>query len=444
MSKLQSKLKNLPPQPVLKPCDVEFSKSFKNVEEGVKVKLTVSEVEVHIAATTVHTVLDIVEEITTELTMPDEKELFNFATYLLKMEKQDEDLWSPKKLTHPYVMLNTEDSYVQPPYPSVKPSETLLVTIPSIKILLEIEHTERVPVLMMKLSSELTLHDWSRQLHGNASLTAAASCYNERLDVWEPLIEPVVINENTQRPWELTATIFQAKAYPMSSRLDTSSQPDTEDLSYSDHSKKAKKKNEFESETSADECDTDNEMTFIRNPNGRENKHYSVDFGAGNMPLLGALDIDESDSENENGLMDKLATAFGHIFNDDSSGDEASNDENSSAPEQTEAEVSDNEENDKAVSFTDGAHKSKKEVEHKTVTLQEPVREDSVDSGLETESFQERLCTYMILEARHALNITITPAGARALLALSTACTDRTIEATTMLEVKSIETANYF
>lgn len=57
MSKLQSKLKNLPPQLVLKPCDVEFSKAFKNIEEGIRVKMTVSEVEVHIAATTVHTVM---------------------------------------------------------------------------------------------------------------------------------------------------------------------------------------------------------------------------------------------------------------------------------------------------------------------------------------------------------------------------------------------------
>lgn len=57
MSKLQSKLKNLPPQLVLKPCDLEFSKTFKNVEEGVNVRLKVSEIEVHIAATTVHTVV---------------------------------------------------------------------------------------------------------------------------------------------------------------------------------------------------------------------------------------------------------------------------------------------------------------------------------------------------------------------------------------------------
>lgn len=57
MSKLQSKLKNLPPQLVLKPCDFEFSKSFKNVEEGIMVKLSVSEIDLHIAATTVHTVM---------------------------------------------------------------------------------------------------------------------------------------------------------------------------------------------------------------------------------------------------------------------------------------------------------------------------------------------------------------------------------------------------
>lgn len=106
----------------------------------------------------------------------------------------------------------------------------------------------------------------------------------------------------------------QAKAYPMSSRLDTTPQQEADDVSSSDHSKRPKRKNGFESETSADECDTDNEMTFIRNPNGRETKHYNVDFNTGNMSLLGALDADDSDSENENGLMDKLATAIGHLF----------------------------------------------------------------------------------------------------------------------------------
>nr|XP_049703427.1 intermembrane lipid transfer protein VPS13A isoform X1 [Helicoverpa armigera] len=440
MSKLQSKLKNLPPQLVLKPCDVEFSKAFKNLEEGIRVKMSVSEIEVHIAATTVHTVMDIIEEITSELTIPEEKEPFNFATYNPKSEKQDEDLWSPKKLT-PYVVLNPEDVYSQPKYPIVRPTETFIMTVPCVRIMFEMEQTIRVPVLMMKMKAEVSLHDWSQQLHGTASLSLIASCYNEKVDAWEPLIEPVVQNENVYRPWEITATLFQAKAYPMSSRLDTSSQQETEaDSSIaSDQSKRPKKRNGFESETSADECDTDNEMTFIRNPNGRESKHYNVDFSTGHMSFLGLLDADESDSENENGLMDKLATAIGHLFTDDSSAEEMSNDEDSSAPEHSEVEVgSDHEENEKAVTFTDGEAKGKKETEHKTVTLQDPVvREDSVDSGLETESYIDKSCTYIAVEARDMLNITVTPAGARALLDLAAACTDRTAVVTAIVTGES-------
>ncbi|XP_075975072.1 intermembrane lipid transfer protein VPS13A-like isoform X2 [Anticarsia gemmatalis] len=438
MSKLQSKLKNLPPQVVLKPCDVEFSKSFKNIEEGVRVKLGVSEIEVHIAATTVHTVMDIIEEITSELTIPDEKELFNFATYNPKAEKQDEDLWCPKKLT-PYVTLSP-DSYPQPKYPCVRPTESFLMTVPCIRLMFEMEHTVRVPVLMCKMKTEVSIHDWSGQLHGSAQLSILASCYNERVDAWEPLIEPVVQSENVYRPWEITATLFQAKAYPMSSRLDSSSQQETEaDSSIaSDQSRKPKKRNGFESETSADECDTDNEMTFIRNPNGRESKHYNVDFSAGHMSFLGLLDADESDSENESGLMDKLATAIGHLFTDDSSAEECSNDEDSSAPEHSEVEAgSDHEETEKAVTFTDGEVKTKKETEHKTVTLQDPVREDSVDSGLDVESFVDKTCTYIAVEARDLLNVTVTPAGARSLLDLAAACTDRTAVVTAIVTGES-------
>ena len=55
----------------------------------------------------------------------------------------------------------------------------------------------------------------------------------------------------------------------------------------------------------------------------------------------------------------------------DSSAEEMSNEEDSSAPEHSEVEVvSDHDENEKAVTFTDGEVKGKKETEPKTVTLQ--------------------------------------------------------------------------
>jgi hypothetical protein len=41
---------------VLRPCDIEFVKSFKSVEDGLKVTATVSTIDVHLSASTVHTV----------------------------------------------------------------------------------------------------------------------------------------------------------------------------------------------------------------------------------------------------------------------------------------------------------------------------------------------------------------------------------------------------
>lgn len=111
--------------------------------------------------------------------------------------------------------------------------------------------------------------------------------------------------------------LFQAKAYPMSSQLDTNSgQEETEtdgDVALQP-SKKQKKRSGFESETSADEADTDNEMTFIRNPSGRENKTYSSGFNAESLSFLRALDVENSDSENEDGVKDRMSTAVGHLF----------------------------------------------------------------------------------------------------------------------------------
>ncbi|CAG5002581.1 unnamed protein product [Parnassius apollo] len=428
LSKLQSKLKNLPPQLVLKPCDIEFSKSFKNIEEGIKVRLSVSEIEFHVAATTVHTVMDIIEEVTTELTIPDEKEAFNFATYNQRPEKPDEDLWSPKKISVPNVQLSIEGSYVQPKYPSIKPTETFEVMVPSVKIMFEIEQTVRIPVLLIKMSAEITVHDWSRQLHGGGSLSVQADCYNEQLHTWEPLLEPVV-EDNRQRPWELTATVFQAKSYPMSSRLDTNSiqeVTESDQAATSQPLKKRKKRSEFESETSADEADTDNEMTFIRNPNGKENMTYSMGFNAGSLSFLKALDIEDSDSENEIAPKDRMSTAFGYLFTDDSSEDELSNDD-SSTPEQSEADViSEREENEeKLETYIDGEENIKREMEHKSVTLQEPSREGSVESAVDSE-VEGRQCTYVSLWARTALNATLSPAGVRSFRALAAAMHDRT------------------
>jgi len=41
---------------VLHPCDIEFVKSFKSVDDGLKMMATVSTIDVHLSASTVRTV----------------------------------------------------------------------------------------------------------------------------------------------------------------------------------------------------------------------------------------------------------------------------------------------------------------------------------------------------------------------------------------------------
>ncbi|VVC88043.1 unnamed protein product, partial [Leptidea sinapis] len=350
MSKLQSKLKNLPPQLVLKPCDVEISKSFKSLEEGVKVQFSVSEINVHVAATTVHTIMGeitkhIIDEVTSELAIPDEKE-FTFSSFNPQSERQDEDLWSPRKIAP--CVYNHDDLYSTPKYPSGRPMETLIASVPLVRIVFELEQ---------------------------------ASVYNERLDVWEPLLEPA-IQDNRQTPWLLTAQVFQGKSYPMSAR--PSNDSEQTEVDHVEDTKR--KKRDFGSETSADEADTDNEMTFIRNPSGKE-KGYHVDLDTGSS-FLKALD-------------------------------DVSNDADSSAPEH-----SDKEDEEMPETYIDADEKR----DEKAVTLQEPEHEDSVESSID-----ETLCTYVSLEARSPLSITITPAAARALWALSEAISDRTAAVTAIV-----------
>lgn len=80
--------------------------------------------------------------------IPDEREHFNFLNP--RIEKLEEDLWSPKKITQ-VVAINREETY-QPKPPTVKPTETFIMMVPSIRIIFEIEQTVRIPVLMMKVS----------------------------------------------------------------------------------------------------------------------------------------------------------------------------------------------------------------------------------------------------------------------------------------------------
>ncbi|GBP39683.1 Vacuolar protein sorting-associated protein 13A [Eumeta japonica] len=319
LSKLQSKLENLPPQTVLHPCDVELSRSFKDAEEGVKMRMSASNLDVHVSPTTVHAIADMIDEIAAELIIPEDKELFNFARYQPKTEK-DEDLWSPKKAI-PYAESGVEENYVQPQYPRAKPSETLVVSVPSVRIALEVERHARAPLLVLKVALEGTLHDWSERAHGHAVLSALVSAYDERLRTWTPVLEHVHHHDHTSTLPEITIKLFQAKAYPMSAKLNTDEVPQETETDRGPRPTTKAKRSKLETETSTDESDTEHEMVIIRSPRGNENSASAerqpgagVRTGVVGPPGAPRL-AGESDSEHEStDPPDRLSAALGHLF----------------------------------------------------------------------------------------------------------------------------------
>lgn len=64
-----------------------------------------------------------------------------------------------------------------------------------------------LPLVYVESSFNAFAQDWSGCLNADVSLQLQASYYNEKLNVWEPLIEPVVTKTDEWKTWKLTAKV---------------------------------------------------------------------------------------------------------------------------------------------------------------------------------------------------------------------------------------------
>nr|CAD7428776.1 unnamed protein product [Timema monikensis] len=394
LSKLQG-INKQPPHLVLYPCDIEFAKSVKNAEDGVKITATVSPIDIHLSASTVLTVTSVIEDVSNTF----QTEEVEMITKMSHFNTDLEDLWSPRKI-QPYILTDNCETflYTPPLYPDAHSNELLTIAVPKLRVVLEMEDgSQRIPVLLFKSSAEASAHNWSKQLYMKGEVQLQASYYNNKIAAWEPLIEPSVDEEHVYRPWEVLVKVFQAKAFPVSSRLDHDSSSELE----SGHARAVRRSLQHqveESDTSADEAASENGMTFIRRHN----------VEAAQAPIRNINECErligypeDSDSENEEGVLEKLAGAIGHLFTGDSSDGGASESEDSSGAEPS----LETEEASEITMSCGGAIVGREE---RAIFLKK--HNDSVDSGLEAE-LPERLATYVIVDARDRLEVTLTPAA---------------------------------
>eukprot|EP00731_Ephydatia_muelleri_P024429 Em0016g700a len=86
----------------------------------------------------------------------------------------------------------------------------------SVELILESESTQKsdgIPILAVNLSASVKVSDWTGKLSMEGDIRCEASYYNERLSLWEPLLEPLEGTKGDKLyPW--TIQIKGAKSLP--------------------------------------------------------------------------------------------------------------------------------------------------------------------------------------------------------------------------------------
>lgn len=320
---------NLEPYTILKQCDVEISKSF-NEEKGTKVTAVVSSIYVQICNRIVYNINDILNDIIEHFKVPENETRKDSTSQDIEVSKeigarvastkssdkkverkksQDYDLWSPCKIIN-YETFNDQqqpqqdeitESYQQTP---AVLHEIFLLQKTEIVVIMELED---VPVLLLKATVEATMYDWSSLLNSTSEFTIQGNYFNENLQQWEPFIDPIVVDNNEYKPWELLIKIFQDKSTPMLTSTDNK---------FKKESRKSRKNitnvlkgdlaNDGDLEDEEDQMSED-EMVYLEPSNTFLTRNTRIKTSLSTF-------LDDTDSENEDGTIEKLAAAISDLF----------------------------------------------------------------------------------------------------------------------------------
>ncbi|XP_025830546.1 vacuolar protein sorting-associated protein 13C [Agrilus planipennis] len=340
---------------VLKRCEIELARNYSE-DKGEKISLSVSPIQIHICDRVVHSITDILHDIAEHFRVPDQtsRKSSRAGKRFSQKSFEHDDLWESKKL--PETQDELKNIYVNPKPPVHKIHQVFLMSKTDFLVVL---HLEETPVFMLKSSIEMTICGWSHMLNSTCQVTLQANYFNENAQEWEPFVDPVVVNECEYKPWEIMIKVFQDRAMPIITCPEIRMQKDTN---------KNQKRN-LES-FSGDE-DSDEEMVYMEPPTTlRNNQKRRITTSLSSL-------LQESDSETEEGSNDKLMSAISDLFTGDWNESEASSVEQSS---------SDEDEN-----------------------FDEDSTSHSKSNKVETDADFFEKATYVILDGKETLNITITP-----------------------------------
>nr|CAD7395131.1 unnamed protein product [Timema poppensis] len=216
---------------ILRPCSVSLAGSTPQ-GEGLHVDVCITDIRLGVSPGTIE-LLSKVQAALAAGTIE--------ASEAARKEVEYSDIWNPKPFNETEMWylkteLGEEAMMVEPVVeaPPVPTGEICIVAAPSIVITVEAGvGNQTLPMILLELGFQGTVHDWSSQLYVDSSMTLQMAYYNSALALWEPLIEPVEVfkdGRSFHTPWELTAMVQMNSQEPISTPLSTST--DVEEIAF--------------------------------------------------------------------------------------------------------------------------------------------------------------------------------------------------------------------
>uniref|UniRef100_I3MC21 Vacuolar protein sorting 13 homolog A n=1 Tax=Ictidomys tridecemlineatus TaxID=43179 RepID=I3MC21_ICTTR len=181
---------------VLQPCDLFFQSTQTGTDPQV-IDISVKSLTLKVSPVIINTMITITSALyTTKETTP--KEMASSSAHL--WEKKD-----TKNLKMWFLEGSNETEKISPSVELIPKGEMMKLNIDSIFLVLEAGIGHRtVPMLLAKSCFSGEGKNWSSLINLHCQLELEVHYYNEMFGVWEPLLEPLEIDQTEDfRPWNL-------------------------------------------------------------------------------------------------------------------------------------------------------------------------------------------------------------------------------------------------
>ncbi|XP_072137655.1 intermembrane lipid transfer protein VPS13A isoform X1 [Mobula birostris] len=181
---------------VLQPCNL-FFRSTQAASGPIEMELAVKSLMLKVSPVIINTVITIMSALTPAADSPQEK-----------CNEIPLDLWTKKDVKNLkfWFLEDTNNNGNDGPIKQLDTTgESLKMTVEYVCLTLEAGIGHRtVPMLLAKSTFKGDVQNWSTLINLKCHLNLEVHYYNEVLAVWEPLLEPLEIeNSDEFRPWEL-------------------------------------------------------------------------------------------------------------------------------------------------------------------------------------------------------------------------------------------------